>query len=73
MFGKRAAFALVIALLAFAVPVSVTLLSGAMSVPVDTYAQSYLAGHGVASVRDEDRQGVRGRSWVFAVTSARFE
>jgi hypothetical protein len=47
-------------------PVSVTLLAGAMSVPVDTYAQSYLAGHGVASVRDEDRQGVRGKSWVFA-------
>jgi hypothetical protein len=47
-------------------PVSVTLLAGAMSVPVDTYAESYLAGHRVASVRDEDRQGVKGRSWVFA-------
>jgi hypothetical protein len=47
-------------------PVSVTLLAGAMSVPVETYAQSYLAGHVVASVRDEDRQGVKGRSWVFS-------
>jgi hypothetical protein len=47
-------------------PVSVTLLAGAMSVPVDTYAQSYLAGHVVGSVRDEERQGVKGRSWVFS-------
>ena len=47
-------------------PVSVTLLAGAMSVTVETYAQSYLAGHNLASTRDEERQGVRGKSWVFA-------
>lgn len=47
-------------------PVSVTLLAGVMSAPVDTYAQSYLAGHTIASSRDEERQGVRGKSWVFA-------
>jgi hypothetical protein len=47
-------------------PVSVTLLAGAMTAPVETYAQSYLAGHSVASSREEERQGVRGRSWVFA-------
>jgi hypothetical protein len=47
-------------------PVSVTLLAGAMSVPIANYAQSYLAGHDVTSTRDEERQGVRGKSWVFA-------
>ena len=47
-------------------PVSVTLLAGAMAVPVETYAQSYLAGHSLVSTRDEERQGVKGRSWVFA-------
>jgi hypothetical protein len=47
-------------------PVSVTLLAGAMTASVDAYAQTYLAGHTVASVRDEERQGVKGRSWVFS-------
>jgi hypothetical protein len=47
-------------------PVSVTLLAGAMTVPVEQYAQTYLAGHTVASTREEERQGVPGRSWVFA-------
>jgi len=46
-------------------PVSVTLLAGAMTASVDTYAQSYLAGHTVDSSREEDRQGVHGKSWVF--------
>jgi len=52
-------------------PVSVTLLAGAMSASVDVYAQSYLAGHTVASSRDEERQGVRGKSWVFASADGR--
>jgi hypothetical protein len=47
-------------------PVSVTLLAGPMAVPVDQYAQSYLAGHTVASTRPEERQGVAGKSWVFS-------
>ncbi len=46
-------------------PVTVTLLAGAMAVTVDEYAQTYLAGHTVASTRAEERQGVPGRSWVF--------
>jgi hypothetical protein len=47
-------------------PVTVTLLAGAMAVTVDEYAQTYLAGHTVASTRAEERQGVPGKSWVFA-------
>jgi hypothetical protein len=47
-------------------PVSVTLLAGTMTVPVDQYAHTYLAGHTVASTRPEERQGVGGRSWVFS-------
>jgi len=47
-------------------PVSVTLLAGAMTVPLDEYAEAYLAGHTVASTRPEERQGVGGRSWVFS-------
>jgi len=46
--------------------VSVTLLAGPMSSPVEEYAESYLSGHEVASSRDEERQGAKGRSWVFA-------
>jgi hypothetical protein len=52
-------------------PVSVTLLAGPMTVPVETYAQSYLAGHASASSLDEERQGVRGKSWVFASTDGK--
>jgi hypothetical protein len=37
-----------------------------MAVSVDEYAQSYLAGHTVASARPEERQGVPGKSWMFA-------
>lgn len=47
-------------------PVSVTLLAGTMTVPVDEYARTYLAENTVASTRPEERQGVGGRSWVFA-------
>ncbi len=46
--------------------VSVTLLAGPMSSPVEEYAESYLAGNEVASSRDEERQGAKGRSWAFA-------
>jgi len=46
--------------------VTVTLLAGAMAVTVDEYAQTYLAGHTVASTKAEERQGVPGRSWVFS-------
>jgi hypothetical protein len=47
-------------------PVSVTLLAGTTPASLDDYAQSYLAGHTVASTRPEERQGVKGRSWTFA-------
>ena len=47
-------------------PVTVTLLAGAINVTVEQYAESYLAGHTVASTKAEERQGVPGRSWVFA-------
>jgi hypothetical protein len=47
-------------------PVSVTLLAGPMAVPLETYAQSYLAGNKVASSQPEERQGVPGRSWVYS-------
>jgi hypothetical protein len=47
-------------------PVSVTLLAGAMAASVEEYAQSYLAGHSVSSTNVEERQGIKGRSWVFA-------
>jgi hypothetical protein len=47
-------------------PVTVTLLAGAMAVTVDEYAQTYLAGHTVASTKAEERQGVPGKSWVFS-------
>ena len=46
--------------------VSVTLLAGPMSAPVEEYAQSYLAGTEVACSKDELRQGANGRSWTFA-------
>jgi hypothetical protein len=46
--------------------VSVTLLAGPLSVPLEEYAQSYLAGNEVASSQEEERQGARGRSWRFA-------
>jgi hypothetical protein len=47
-------------------PVSVTLLSGATTASVEDYAQSYLAAHTVSSTHLEERQGVPGRSWIFA-------
>jgi hypothetical protein len=46
--------------------VSVTLLAGPLSSPVDEYAQSYLAGNEVASSRDEDRYGAKGRTWSYS-------
>lgn len=47
-------------------PVTVTLLAGAINVTVEEYAQSYLASHTVTSTKAEERQGVPGRSWIFA-------
>jgi len=47
-------------------PVSVALLAGPMAVPLDTYAQTYLAGNKVASTKPEERQGIPGQSWVFS-------
>jgi hypothetical protein len=47
-------------------PVTVTLLAGAMTGPVEEYAKSYLAGNTVGSTGPEQRQGIAGRSWVFS-------
>lgn len=52
-------------------PVSVTLLSGATSADVDTYAQSYLAGHTLGETRSEERQGLSGKSWTYASVDGR--
>ena len=45
--------------------VSVTLLAGPLGVPVEQYAQAYLAGNKLVTSRDEERQGAKGRSYAF--------
>ena len=52
-------------------PVSVALLAGPMAVPLETYAETYLAGNKVASSKPEERQGIPGKSWVFSSADAR--
>jgi hypothetical protein len=47
-------------------PVSVTLLAGPATGTLDEYAEKYLAGHTLATTRAEERQGLAGKSWVFA-------
>jgi hypothetical protein len=47
-------------------PVSVTLLAGPAAGTLDDYAQRYLAGHTLGTTRAEERQGLAGKSWVFA-------
>ncbi len=47
-------------------PVSVTLLAGPAASTLDAYAERYLAGHTPATTRAEERQGIAGKSWVFA-------
>lgn len=49
-------------------PVSVTLLAGPLAGSLDGYAERYLAGHQVATSAAEERQGVAGKSWVFAAS-----
>jgi hypothetical protein len=49
-------------------PVSVTLLSGPAGRSLDAYAERYLAGHATATERAEERQGIAGKSWLFAST-----
>jgi hypothetical protein len=50
---------------------SVTLLAGPLAGSVDDYAESYLAGNGEATSREEERQGASGRSWRFASPDGR--
>ncbi len=45
---------------------SVTLLAAQATTPVDEYAQSYLAGAKVGSSHAEEREGAKGKSWVFS-------
>ena len=47
-------------------PVSVTLLSGPAAGTLDAYAERYLAGHSPATEQAEERQGIAGKSWLFA-------
>ena len=47
---------------------SATLLVGPLTGTLEDYAQTYLAGHSLASARDERRQGARARSYDFATT-----
>ena len=47
-------------------PVSVTLLAGPATGTLDEYAQRYLADRTIATSRAEERQGVPGKSWVYA-------
>lgn len=46
--------------------VSVTLLVGPLTSSLEDHAQVYLAGNTLASSKDEQRQGVRGRSYSFS-------
>jgi len=46
--------------------VSVTLIAGPLGVPLEEYAQTYLAGNAVQTSRDEARPGAKGRFYVFA-------
>ncbi len=48
--------------------VSVTLLAGPLHGSLDEHAQTYLAGNGAPTIRDEERQGAKGRSYAFAST-----
>jgi hypothetical protein len=47
-------------------PVSVTLLAGPATAPLDEYAERYLAGHAAADTRADERQGLAGKSWTYA-------
>ena len=49
-------------------PVSVTLLAGPLAGSLDAYAERYLAGHEVKTSAAEERQGVKGKSWVFSAS-----
>ena len=46
--------------------VSVTLFAGPLSMPLDEYAQKYLAGNPPSSSRDESRAAARGKAYRFA-------
>jgi len=46
--------------------VSVTLLAGPLGSSLEEYAEAYLAGNKVVSSREEARQGVRGRAYLFS-------
>jgi len=46
--------------------VSVTLFAGPLAMPLDEYAQKYLAGNPPSTSRDEARAGARGKAYRFA-------
>lgn len=46
--------------------VSVTLLAGRLEMPLEEYAQKYLAGNPSSSSRDEKRPGAQGKAYRFA-------
>ena len=46
--------------------VSVTLFAGPLAIPLEEYAQKYLAGNPPSTSRDETRAGARGKAYRFA-------
>jgi hypothetical protein len=49
--------------------VSVTLFAGPLAIPLEEYAQKYLAGNPPSTSRDETRAGARGKAYRFASAS----
>jgi hypothetical protein len=46
--------------------VSATLFAGPLAMPLEDYAQKYLAGNPVGTAREEKRAGAQGKAWRFA-------
>lgn len=51
--------------------VSVTLLAGPLTVPLEEYAQSYLAGNTLISMRPDARPGAQGKAYEFATSNGK--
>jgi hypothetical protein len=51
--------------------VSVTLLAAPLGNPLEDYAQAYIAGNALASSAQEERQGARGRSYLYGSPDGR--
>ncbi len=51
--------------------VSVTLLAGPLAIALDEYAQSYLAGNTLISMRPDARPGAQGKAYEFATSNGK--